>query len=722
MAYGDERTHPDVTEAAISKSKLDTYLINTLGIPEGILKTYEANINIINLLRSGSENEDLKSRAFNHFWDPIRNAGLDDPRLLVWQPSGYGNMDWAMGYEYEQHISKPLDNCGPGDHSANKDCNDYSWRRARSLFYEALTSTTEDERNQKFVEFYERLGRVLHLLQDMGVPAHTRNDFLGHVEFSGFDFSDDTVRETVKSWYNNPYEFYVKDQIDKNSSYIFDKGADNKMAVFSKPEYYWDNKVYEGANPDPWETMPTIDGFERSGLAEYSNANFLSRRVKFTEDRVQDDRFFFPYPKKSSVQMMPPELVMAEDGIADFPRYLYKDKDGELIPKFALAKYLFDPIYMEAGADLAWTLAIKLDEEVHEAYATYLIPKTVGYSAGLIDFFFRGKLEISAPDEFVYSIIDGSTSPHLFTHLKAKLKNATPNEEMLDGTILAVAKYKKRTDYQPDLSADPPTAASREADFSYSVSAPIGITSLSSVAAEEFLFDFSANPIPAGITDLYLQVVFKGTLGNEQDIAIAVGMKDLNEPDHHVIWNSTDQIVFNDTLYTAQDIRNDFTAMADLDGDGVFNEVAEGEPYIDPYFISFDFFFTEEDPQTTPPTQPATASIQNLPPEGFSRIIILTDISENESAWLTLESLREWESEPVINYWSFQNVIAQDKTGEPWNPTPLAPEGYTHRGVSQHHLLTDYYCLDFGYPCSYLGDLRPVPQDLTPFPIDIHFP
>ncbi len=40
------------------------------------------------------------------------------------------------------------------------------------------------------------------------------------------------------------------------------------------------------------------------------------------------------------------------------------------------------------------------------------------------------------------------------------------------------AAVKKRIGYQPDLSADPPTAESRERDFSYSVSAPITITSL----------------------------------------------------------------------------------------------------------------------------------------------------------------------------------------------------------------------------------------------------
>jgi hypothetical protein len=532
LAYDDKLTHPDLTKAAVQESNLDEYLEKSLGIFDGLDKIHKGKDSVLELLRNGSENEDLKSRAFNHFWDPIRNAGLDDPRLLVWQPSGEGNMDWAMGYEYEQPNGKPLDDCGPGDHSSNRDCNDYSWRRARSLFYEALTSTTEDERNQKFVEFYEKLGRVLHLLQDMGVPAHTRNDFLGHVKFSGLDFSGDTAMEIIKSWYNNPYEFYVKEQIEKNDTYIFNKSADinksteSKKPVFSKPEHYWDNKVYEGVDVDPWETMPTIDGFERAGLAEYSNANFLSLRVKFTEDRAQDDRFFFPYPKKSSVKMMPPESVMAEDGIVDFPRYLYKDKDGELIPKFALAKYLFDPIYMEAGADLAWTLAIKLDEEVHEAYATYLIPKTVGYSAGLIDFFFRGSIEITDPD------INFNVSAAGFDKITLYAENTSPEgEDMTGGTVSLVVKYK--IDEKDQYLTIPAGPRDEHDEFQYIVNKLDENHSIPRITdgtpdPVEFQFNLIDTPIPLNAKEIYLYLVYRGDLGDEQNDAVAVGYKDIS--------------------------------------------------------------------------------------------------------------------------------------------------------------------------------------------------
>ncbi|MBW1911367.1 MAG: hypothetical protein JRJ11_17800, partial [Deltaproteobacteria bacterium] len=116
--------------------------------------------------------------------------------------------------------------------------------------------------------------------------------------------------------------------------------------------------------------------------------------------------------------------------------------------------------------------------------------------------------------------------PQQFTYIKANLRNVTPDEQMGPGVLTAVAKYKKRTDYQPDLSTDPPTAGSREEFFSYSVSDSVFIYSLDSGTSTAVTFNFSNQPIPAGITDLYLQVIFKGTLGNEQNTGIAVGMKD----------------------------------------------------------------------------------------------------------------------------------------------------------------------------------------------------
>ncbi|HDH04120.1 MAG TPA: hypothetical protein ENH01_00175 [Nitrospirae bacterium] len=93
-----------------------------------------------------------------------------------------------------------------------------------------------------------------------------------------------------------------------------------------------------------------------------------------------------------------------------------------------------------------------------------------------MDYFFRGTLEITLPDKFVYSIINGSITPQQFTYIKAKVRNTTPDEEVQDGIIQAVAKYKIRPDYQDDLSNDPPDGEVMEGvEFSYSVSEPIVI-------------------------------------------------------------------------------------------------------------------------------------------------------------------------------------------------------------------------------------------------------
>ena len=256
----------------------------------------------------------------------------------------------------------------------------------------------------------------------------------------------------------------------------------------------------------------------------------------------------------------------------------------------------------------------------------------MGYSANLLNHFFRGELEITAPGSFVYGIIDGSIEPHQFSHIRAKVRNITPDNEILNGTLVAIAKYRKRTDYQPDLSTDPPIEISREEEFSYSVSAPIVIGALSSTIPEEYIFDFSEVPIPAGVTDLYLQVIFRGTLGNEKDIAVAMGMKDLNEPMHVCTFNSTDRVYINDYDVTGlnygilrtgyQILRNEtLFAAFDFDGDGILNEVSEGEIYIYPHTMTRQMGFF--------PANGVFSIYQvtfaDLPAGQYGRVIILTD-------------------------------------------------------------------------------------------------
>jgi hypothetical protein len=199
-----------------------------------------------------------------------------------------------------------------------------------------------------------------------------------------------------------------------------------------------------------------------------------------------------------------------------------------------------------------------------------------------------------------------------------------------------------RIDYRPDLSGDPtdehPEWGESEDDYSYSVSAPRTLTpdEITAINAGpvEFAFDFTGSHIPAGITDLYLQVVFKGTIGNEADNAIAVGMKDLAEPAHQVFWNLTDQFSLlyresTDTttrhhLYTEQQLKDPSDQnkarreLVDLNKDGNFNE--PDEPYIAPYPMTFEISYLTGTNPTTP-----VARVANLPAGSYMRLVMIQD-------------------------------------------------------------------------------------------------
>ena len=61
--------------------------------------------------------------------------------------------------------------------------------------------------------------------------------------------------------------------------------------------------------------------------------------------------------------------------------------------------YLSRAYYTVYGESPTYYASLYRDEEAHKDYAKKLIPRAVGYSAGLLDYFFRGEIEISLPDQ-----------------------------------------------------------------------------------------------------------------------------------------------------------------------------------------------------------------------------------------------------------------------------------------------------------------------------------
>jgi hypothetical protein len=236
--------------------------------------------------------------------------------------------------------------------------------------------------------------------------------------------------------------------------------------------------------------------------------------------------------------------------------------------------------FTQGGVSTITTLGIPL--AYYGQHADVLIPRAVAYSAGMIDFFFRGALEVSEPTSSLLSTLDQGT-PHTvdangyprrtdngqvlgFTSLRLRVRNLTPDisesgtgravaQFASGGRIVAVARYHRNLCYRPDLTGEltnirpggqitvPSGCAPSQLRTNYeelSVSAPITITNqLDQSQTSGFAFDFSADPIPVNATDLRVQVVYRGWLGEERD-GIAVGLVDVPEPFWIVGLNMTD--------------------------------------------------------------------------------------------------------------------------------------------------------------------------------------
>lgn len=701
FAYDGDTIHREINENATRQSALNNFLGDYLGFPDGIDNPI-GPLRVWEWIREGGRTEDEFTRPVNHFHDPLSES-WEDAGL----PLEVSSLIWAQYYE-------------PAFDPYGIEANIYSWARAREYYYQALTTGSE----QGYALTFLSLGQIMHLLSDKAVPAHVR-----------FDIHPPPYwKDPYESWTANPDN---KDKINYTGIPVDSSIFNNYVASDSAPvpiSALWDQDKYNMPNPDPSVTKGIIPNLAEIGLAEYANANF------FSKDTIFDD---YPHPAYADTNLgiidwTNPEAVDAEDGVLDNRIYIYGDAGGTQNIRLAAMGY-FSLDCIRAGYNVIGTPI--LDDKVHEDYAARLIPRAVGYSTALINYFFRGTLEISHPDQFVYSVIDGS-NPHQFNAITANIRNTSHltdgdgndiPEEAGEGELIAVAKYRIVPDYLADLSNYPQNAAELQAlmenvEFSYSVSQPLvidpAINPVNADVPTEFTFDFTGNEIPAGITDLTLQVIFKGTLGNEIDTAIAVGMKDLNEPAHFKFANSTDEIVMNGVLTTADEIKNNafLAAQVDWDSDGIFNEVVIvdgvniGEPYIDPYDVSLQIGFSISDPQLEPNAVLAyPIIIDHLPAGRYASMIYLTDVAPgNEYWWQALMTRHFGESMEFDAYlFSFTGVYMHEGTSD-WYYTPLEPADFVHRGAYQHNLAGEYYCV--GDPCPYLGDERTDYIDMNPFP------
>ena len=665
MGYDDQIAHPTITEYSVKNSALNNHLTQYLGAD--FINGFESWVSGKSVLKwivegSIAEDADACQRA-NHMHNPMNNIPWsssymsDDPwwtsACSVFWYKRYSNVTWATGF---------LAPAPDGQKTSYYSPTPQNWDVARNYYYLALTSDLY--RALYFTKTFKTLGQVLHLLQDMAVPAHTRNDFTAHMVPGG-----------------EPYESYVQ----SNSELI--SASAPAMPAFDTTTLttFWDTNKYDGTNPSAQSDI---------GLAEFTNANYFSastiRNNGFENGLTPEHYFPYPYVKYSSSVGPSYQICAGMTDSGHEVQYISKKNGKPCPPPTDTAAIDHFAVMTLVNADttdsLPTTMLFWLDDNVYRQYAKELLPRAVGYSAALINYFFRGTLEIQFPSSVVYSIADGSKTeyedvhgnPHQqFTKLNAMIMNTTANGEAIrNGTLTAVARYKIIPEYASDLANYPPKADVMKAiPFTCSVSNSVEVYEGDIIPGyyTDFTFDFSKAPIPAGITDLTLQVVFKGTIGNEIDNAVAMGMKDLMEPTHLTFWNLSDMFSLQYPgseyhLYTFSALQSmaqsnpSFLNWLDITPAPDGNESLDDELYLQPHTSKFTVSFWNG-------AEMIPALSVDVPPGAYIRPIVLTDQATNN--WYELKWEDPVESDSVTL--PFPGVVnqADPQTGQYGAPTTV---------------------------------------------------
>jgi hypothetical protein len=571
LAY-DVGTHSRISREAAVASSLPTVLtmlqmsLNTKLDATQIARR-DNDGTAVGWIREGSIREDgegnCDTRVRNHFYNPINNAGYFRGAF-----QGAPSPDWGLE-----------------DVAANGG-QDFSYADARNYFWNALTATDGNEHDHNLALTFRSLGQVIHLIQDAAQPQHTRND-----SHAGFSCPATLGLFGPRSL----YEAYVDELATTNT--LGYSGYPNAGLI--QPRHYWDD---ESGN----------------GIAEFTNRNFVSAGTNFLgppDDLRPAPGFPSPNKTGSSLKKEDIKTLIPGTSLSGTLTFIGTPYDDRYLG--TTGRNDRTSTYSIFTADLTRRNLLpgySLNRFNFDAASSLLVPRAVGYSAGLLDYFFRGKLEIAAPDEYAYAVAPYSTGKETFTKLKLKVRDATVGAHAGSGTIRAIVRYRPSSASSPLLW--PYYAILREPFYAVSAARDVTLTP----DYQQVTFDFTDHPIPIDIGDVSVIVAFRGPLSSpyytEPD-SIAFGGKDVFEPQLIDVTNSADYDCYQSALY---DVVGLTPPQRDPNNDGIqdlFGPWTEAPTYfrIQPYDM----------PATPLSSRSAHYEIPNLSWAQYGRFVTIQD-------------------------------------------------------------------------------------------------
>ena len=326
FSYSPHNTHPALTE------EMAEFFNSRIANQELRIKDEE-----IEWMKQGAINEDEAPRWINHFFDPIHKTG--------WSGKHFGVLTQEQGLEQGAEMApKPV--LASIDWATNQEYqSSYGRQYGNQTWQKAVGSYINGDKKSAFIS----LGYILHFIEDLSVPDHTRDD-----THAGIYGDPGSPYENYSKEYTLYNKLNIAEELKNQNKNFFEfsslESAFEYLADYSNKNFFSEdtinNSEFEKPALDLLETIEkTIESGERKYF--YNNDIYLFyKQTKGHETIISTDDKNFVLPSYRSHLF--PQAVLTGASVIDL---FFKE-----VEKYKTQPELLEPIKQDSNAPLLETL------------------------------------------------------------------------------------------------------------------------------------------------------------------------------------------------------------------------------------------------------------------------------------------------------------------------------------------------------------------------------
>jgi hypothetical protein len=390
----EETTHSILTAVAVQQADIykDATLLKKLGFPSREQESYRivrqgglqagTPLALDAHIAAGAMYEDSQFLRVvcHHFFDPQANGGQGIGLTPLASPLVNGCVNLTGGAGGIESPLWILEDRQAVEFSGAP--TRYSMRRGYGALKQSLAAPNKSDRSYAQSLALQMLGHMVHHVQDMAQPQHTRNEIHVH----GSDIPQLLVEEAAAAYEvsTQKVEASIPDLVlNINSRY-----GPVDPSRFPTARHYW-------------HTPGTLGRFV--GMAEFAGQNFLTYKSSlgaFGVDAVTGVPTVFlrnpNFPLPSGTNPDGTSMRFEEGSVATEPLVNGQSVTGR---RYYLKGQVSDGYSGVVKEEILGTKSLfpwaTEDERVFDTRRKILLPRTVAFSVSLIDYFFRGRISLA---------------------------------------------------------------------------------------------------------------------------------------------------------------------------------------------------------------------------------------------------------------------------------------------------------------------------------------